>query len=418
MKRITSALVAAASGVALALVGPTATALAVAVPELCQGQTPTIVATSNNMKLQGTEGADVISTAGFRGVEVHGLAGDDLICASARRSAVLDGGSGDDSIVDLEAGAGTSERNGSLLLDGPGNDRYVGVRGTVLSFQGRATGVRIDLRAGTVIDGADTDRISNIHTVRGTAHPDTFIGTAFADRYQSSAHDEWDRSDDTDTIFAGAGADDIEAYGGTVWAGAGDDRVFAAGGAIVHGGPGDDSLHLHQGGRLLGGTGNDTITAADTRESDAFGRTVKPRFWLLGGSGNDIIQPPRADDQQDAGCPETCARGFLRGGSGRDTLDLTWRRGAVVDLATGRARVHGGHATLSSFENVRGSQVRDVIRGNAGRNRLEGRGGDDVLVGRGGRDVLLGGPGRDRADGGPGPDRCTAEARTSCRPEG
>jgi Ca2+-binding RTX toxin-like protein len=51
--------------------------------------------------------------------------------------------------------------------------------------------------------------------------------------------------------------------------------------------------------------------------------------------------------------------------------------------------------TLISFENVIGTNHKDLINGNSQANVLEGRGGDDFIFGAGGGDTLIGGSGAD-----------------------
>ena len=72
--------------------------------------------------------------------------------------------------------------------------------------------------------------------------------------------------------------------------------------------------------------------------------------------------------------------------------------GVTVNLAAGTAIDGFGNAeTLSSIENVRGTDSSDLLIGNADDNVLDGRGGSDVFRGFAGNDTFVGGGG-DTAD--------------------
>lgn len=389
-----------------------------AAEETCGGRPVTITATAQNQELQGTDGADVISTAGFRGVKVDGRGGDDVICTRSAHAAVLDGGAGADTLIDVDSGRADSSFDATVLQGGRGADRFVGIAGssgppdessTVLAFSAYTHGVAVDLSAGTVVDAGETDRVEGVHVVHGTNFPDTFVGSALADRYESTS--DFPDPRDADVVRAGAGDDEVTAYGGTVHAGPGDDRVTVWTGT-AYGEDGDDVISLVGNGRASGGPGDDRIRGGFISEDGTSLPVPHHRFRIDAGPGDDVVEAPASADPRYYRCPRWCARSRLDGGSGADRLDLTRR--SVVDLAARRGRLRGGTFSLGSFEHVRGSVGRDVIRGDARRNRLEGRGGADVLVGRGGPDVLRGGAGRDLADGGPGRDRCRAERRRSC----
>lgn len=396
----------AASGLVLTTAGLAVTSSpAQAAGEQCQGQDATIVATAAGQTLTGTDGADVIHTAGFTGISVAGGDGADIICAVAGTKADLDGGAGDDVLVDLATGAGTGR--GTKVFAGPGKDEFIGVGSTVLTFERATAGVTVDLAAGTVVDGADNETVTGIHVVRGSAFADTFTGTGAADTYVSSVGTI--AATDGDTIVTGGGNDTVTAYRGTVDAGTGNDSVLAYG-AVVEGGSGRDTLDQRFGGTANGGTGNDTLLAASSTKE---GPVEALPSVLNGGDGNDVLSPVFA-----SGAGSAYVLGAVDGGEGNDILSLVGRRQGVVDLqsgVSGRARVAGGRSTLASIEYVRGSGVRDIIRGDDGPNRFSGNGGDDAINGRDGDDRLDGGPGRDVVKGGLGDDVCrNAERKRSC----
>jgi ELWxxDGT repeat protein len=94
----------------------------------------------------------------------------------------------------------------------------------------------------------------------------------------------------------------------------------------------------------------------------------------------------------------------LDGGEGTDTADYTGNFGAVrVDLAVRRGWWNYAEGdTLSSIENITGTDFGDRLYGGDGVNVLRGGRGDDVILGRGGNDIISGGLGADELDGGDG----------------
>jgi len=135
----------------------------------------------------------------------------------------------------------------------------------------------------------------------------------------------------------------------------------------VTGGSGDDVIHGSADANLLAGAaGNDTISGGAGDDT------------LMGGTGNDTLD----------------------GGSGRDTADYSDSTGGVVvDLRiSGPQNVGGGQGsdTLTSIENLTGSEYGDTLVGTSGANVLDGRGGNDMLdASAGGNDTVLGGDGND-----------------------
>ena len=82
----------------------------------CLGRKATILGTSGNDVIYGTDGSDVI-VGGKGRDEIHGLGGDDFICGEGGRD-ILTGGSGDD---ELSGGQG-----GDAIFAGSGDDFLTG----------------------------------------------------------------------------------------------------------------------------------------------------------------------------------------------------------------------------------------------------------------------------------------------------
>jgi Ca2+-binding RTX toxin-like protein len=114
---------------------------------------------------------------------------------------------------------------------------------------------------------------------------------------------------------------------------------------------------------------------------------------IIGNDGKDIIKAGGGNDiiKGGGGADE------IYGGDGRDGAsyeDST--AGVQVSLLTGKG--HNGTAegdTLTSIEDLYGSQFDDKLTGNAKDNTLSGLAGDDTLKGGGGDDTLYGGAGND-----------------------
>jgi Ca2+-binding RTX toxin-like protein len=143
---------------------------------------------------------------------------------------------------------------------------------------------------------------------------------------------------------------------------------------VLLAGAGDNTLN--------GGAGNDVLVAGAGNDS------------LHGGDGNDLLIAGPGND-------------LLDGGQGIDTVSFAKAAaGVVVDLGNVGAQNTGGAGvdTLTSIENLIGSDYNDTLIGNGGDNVLNGGAGNDVLKGGGGNDTLIGGPGDDTLTGGSGND--------------
>lgn len=403
-----------AGGVVAAVPLQTATAEPTAAE--CQGQPVTIAATAAGQTLEGTSGADVIDTAGFASVTVHGNDGDDLICVRNAAGARAEGGAGNDTIVDEYANpaddaAGPARflpetHDGSVLVGGPGNDTLKGTADTLVTYAGDTTGVTIDVVAGAVTQGAETDTITGISRFVGTSYADSFVGGPEDDYFVGGPGVRADGGVAHDKVASGAGNDNITAQLATVDLGDGDDVAWVHGGRI-DGGAGNDRITINRRGTVLGGPGDDVITGiSDTTDTIGGGK-----FWLNGGDGNDTITPAVAVDANGRTvCAKGCTTTSVRGDAGTDWIAFDDAPAVKIDLRTGVFRTSNPWGRVAGVENVRGSAFGDQIFGNGAANRIEAGAGPDVMRGRGGNDVLYGGPGRDVAYGGPRNDECRSVA--------
>jgi Ca2+-binding RTX toxin-like protein len=285
-------------------------------------------------RLAGAEGADTLN-GGAGADELRGGAGDDTLgggggadrLTGGAGADVLAGGEGDDR---LEGGTGDDRLSGDA-----GNDRLLGGAGRDELYGGdgddRLSGGTGDDR----LAGGDGDDV-----LEGGEGVDTLSGDAGNDRLDGGA--------DVDALYGGSGDDILRGGEGddrTLDGGAGDDRIHGdAGDDVLRGGEGDD--------RLLGGSGDDDLLGGsgdDTLEGGAGADTFN------GQAGDDLMRVDAEDDL-----------GFVDGGAGRDTVELTEARAGAVNLAA-----------LSSVEVARGSGDNDTLNGTFALDRIEGGGGDD-----------------------------------------
>jgi Ca2+-binding RTX toxin-like protein len=367
----------------------------------CRGVPATIVGTPGDDDIAGTPGDDVI--VGDRGNDsIRGQGGDDLICGGRTRSKDtegdvvfqgLDGGPGDDTII---GGSGVDE-----IFGGTGSDLLVGRPGN------------------DFISGSD-----NKDRVRGGPGADNLSG---------------DGGDDD--VYGGSGADfmsDVE--GNNTLRGGPDDDVSESGpgNETIRGGRGRDAASYLLLQDPAGGSGShcSDITAdlsAGTASGDGFGTDTLDgieKVWT--GGGNDVLIGDEGPNEFYTGtlsCDETSPTDSVAGNGGLDritfdSLNVETGNGpgpVEVDLQAKTALWGDPESedrdliTLSSIEDVAGTEYEDVIFGDDGPNNLVGRDGDDLINGRGGDDQLLGHRGNDSLDGGlgantndggPGTDTC------------
>lgn len=379
-----------------------------AVPGSCHGVAVTIAGTDGDDRIVGTPGRDVVA-AGPGDDVVHGHGGDDLVCGGAGSDRLV-GGDGDDEldggadkreVVDTEA----YDWIGDALAGGPGDDVLgagpvspEGPRDTV-TWAASATGVEVDLAAGTATGEGTDSLVGPWHVAEGSRHDDVLAGSGGAEE-----------------LVGLAGADRLEGRGG-------DDMLV---GFHQRGGEGSE----RDGDVLLGGDGRDYLDG-----------DVGPDL-LRGGDGPDALRPDRgvdlsyggrgADDLDDVW--ERGAGQLLDGGVGTDVLSIgLFSRpglpdGEVVKGVRGRTDLRSerlratypdGHevvVAVRGFEvawtpllhqgwTLLGTDAADrLLAGERPGVTLRGRGGDDDFSGSFRRDVVDGGPGRDSVIRSPGGD--------------
>jgi Ca2+-binding RTX toxin-like protein len=369
----------------------------------CRGVPATIVGTARDDTLRGTSGNDVI--VGLRGLdEIDGRGGADLICGGPSRYKEIDG----DVVF-------------QNLFGGPGNDTVVG-------------GLGVD----EVFGDAGTD------LVIGAAGHDFLGGGLGNDTLRAGAGLDFVSGDEgSDRMFGDAGADWLNDFAGAnvLNGGDGPDELSSGpGNEMIRGGPGRDAVSYVEVLEDFGsGSHCNTITAnlaLGTAHGTGFGTdTLESLESVWTGGGNDVLTGNgRANGFYTGGfpCAEASPTDSVNGMGGADRISFDSESaeggsapGPVrVDLAAGTARWNNQGSpnpivvSLTSIENVTGTEYRDIIAGDAQPNGLNGgtdwgsfrgdviggAGGNDRLAGQGGSDELYGGPGADVLWGGPGSD--------------
>ncbi|MDA0171805.1 hypothetical protein OJ998_22080 [Solirubrobacter taibaiensis] len=242
--------------------------------------------------------------------------GDDVATSDGE----LDGGPGDDVLtagLRARGGPGRDRLKAQFIVDDDGahaaRDRY---EGQSVSYEGRRTNLRIDLRAGR----AGEDVLVGVHNATGGSGDDVLLGTNGAD----------------------------ELVGGP-----GDDRIGGLGG--------DDRLFVRDRDRVDAGAGDDTITLLARPEA---------RAQLRCGTGRDFVDSVGVRDFIAGDC-ERLAMGFstdvrLRATLPDPRLAVLTANGCLCVAA--RFVIYAGRQTVGS---ARGRRDRVVLRLNAlGRSLL------------------------------------------------
>ncbi|MDB5440394.1 MAG: Proprotein convertase, partial [Caulobacteraceae bacterium] len=334
---------------------------------------------------QDTLGAGLDTLISIQGVT--GSAFDDHLIGTARDEQ-FNGGAGDD-IID-----------GGLGRDG-------------VLYSNATQGVTVDLsQTGPQDIGQGRDTLTGIEYVFGSDFDDILTGGASTNSlYGGLGNDRLFGGSSDDFLNGGAGDDFMVGGGGynEYFGDSGSDTVsYASAGSTVN----LDLTNWHRqtapGGaeevfngieNLIGTAFDDMLTGDGTMNR------------LEGGLGDDVVDGGTGADVLEGGL----GNDTLLGGAGVDVDTASYASasmGVVVDLTIvgPMDTIGAGIDSLTSIENLIGSDFNDHLTGDAGANSLSGGAGDDALFGGLGNDELIGGLGADTLDGGAGADTVTYAA--------
>ena len=334
------------------------------------GETDTV---TNFQNLYGGSGVD----------DFFGDAGDN----------VFDGNNGAD---DIEASFGNDTYdgdNGNDILR-YGNARFDAESITVdlsnTSFSDSTLGAGFSQL--TLNTSGDIHLIKSIYEIAGTNN------TSTGDNITGSSAAEYLRGNNGgDTLNGGGGNDILEGGAGadTINGGTGNDTI--QGGSdndIIDGGDDNDDITGDDGvDTITGGSGNDTIRGGGTAGDN-----------INGEAGNDTLYANNSGGDTITGGADTDTVNYseVTNGAGVDVgIDITLSGGGGVDSQGN---------TLSTIENITGSNDDDNITGDAGANILSGGSGIDDLNGGDGADTLNGGNDSDTLNGGNDGDTLNGDA--------
>jgi Ca2+-binding RTX toxin-like protein len=304
---------------------------------------------------------------------------------------------------------------------GGGNDAINGGEGFDLisyHWNGGFRGINVHLATGQIIDQfGDTDTVSNVEEIQGTAFNDRMSGTANADHVRSldEGRDRYNGGDGLDVLsYEGeqgsqgivvdlAANSVIDSYGfrdsvisfeniiGTAredpFTGDELDNVFTpgAGNDTIDGGLGQNSVdYFFSPGS---GINADLISGSIV---DPFGNTdfVSNISAVFGTESDDVF----VGNSEGVLFEGNGGTDSYTGGSGFDTVTFERESGSlgvVVRLGAGTATdTYGNSESLISIDGVRGSLNADDLRGNGGVNTLIGFAGGDTLTGGAGADIV------------------------------
>lgn len=356
-------------------------------------------------------------------------------------SDIFNGGIGND---ELNGGAGNDTLTGGSGIDsvngGTGDDVILGSIGHFLDHTNGGSGTdTLDISAHSTaqINGDTfnflTQQMTTYGGVLDLISIESFIDNSGSNTVFSGGHL---------VLNMGAGNDTVHeaAVGGTntFMLGSGDDVLHinnsGIGGDNFDGGIGFDtidfsnsnltagaSINLNLGTLSLGGA-SEVMTNFENAVGSSSGDFIFGTAGvnnLVGGDGDDRLYGLAGNDNLQGGADDDLLRGdagndVLGGGAGIDTASYsTATDGVSVNLGLAGAQfvsASAGTDTLTSIENLIGSDFADFLQGDGSSNSIEGQNGNDDLRGFGGDDAMFGGNGHDLLLGGTGNDTLRGEA--------
>jgi len=284
----------------------------------------------------------------------------------------------DDTIVGSDANNVFRPLGGDDNVDGGGGTNEIRYDRDA-RFEDGGSGVIVDLDAGTATDGfGDTDTLSNIQNVRGSAFYDQITGDAGDNVLRGLSGD--------DDLYGGGGNDTLD--GGTGYSylqgGSGDDQIIGGDGpddateAVYVSSTSGVTVNLATGSADDGMGGTDQLINVDRIRASLFNDD------LTGDANNNHFRGLEGNDTIDGG------EGFDTARYDRDARFTDGDNGIEVNLADDTARDGFGDTdTLISIEAARGTEFNDTFIGDEGDNWFFGLGGIDTYTGGDGDDAFV-----------------------------
>ncbi len=331
--------------------------------------------------------------------QLLGLGGDDTFSPGAGNDRV-DGGAGSDDVQYFDATGGVtvdlSHSGPQNIGGGMGSDTLISIEGVTGSdfndfFRGNAGdgffngGLGVDAMTYDNATGPVTANLEAGTATGAGVGTDSFL--AIENLIGSNFNDSLTGSDGNNVIEGGPGDDTIDGGVGVDTA----SYAHAASGVTV-------SLGQLNVAQNTGGAGVDTLVAVENLLGSAFDDTLTGNNganMLSGGAGNDTLDGGAGNDVLNGDAGNDLLIGgagndVLNGGLGVDTASYATATAAVtVNLGLTTAQITGGAGTdtLTTVENLIGSNFNDTLTGDGNANVLEGGAGDDVMDGGAGVDT-------------------------------
>lgn len=372
----------------------------------------------------GSYGADVL--ASYTGNDLlRGGDGDDTLLGDEGDD-TLEGGAGADSMEGGHGGDRYEVRDGGdrVVEDGAG---MFGGTDSVLSWLPSYTlPANVENLTAMLSTGARLVGNELVNQLLGGVGNDTLAGLGDSDRLDGGAGIDTadygaapsfvdiDLTRPQPQVHGGAGADTLVSIENLVGSRFADRLTGDAAANRIDGGGGADTLDGGAGiDTLAGGNGADVYTVQDVGDlvveatAGSAGGTDTVVSWLASYTlpanvENGVVMSPGPAILSGNGLANVLTAGpgdnRLAGGGGRDTVSYEEATAAVrVALSVTSAQATGGSGrdTLTSIENLKGSDFADRLSGTAGINVLRGGLGNDTLTGGSGNDTLTGGGGND-----------------------
>jgi Ca2+-binding RTX toxin-like protein len=377
----------------------------------------TLTGNAGDNTLQGGDGDDTLDGGDGGDSASYDQATAAVTVSLAIVGAQDTGGAGTDTLLNIERLRGsdfddtlTGNAGDNALQGGDGDDTLDGGDGTDRASYDQATAavtVSLAIVGAQDTGGAGIDTLLNFEGLVGSSFNDTLTGNAANNVLDGGAG-----SDTLSYAFAlapvtvslalttaqatgGGGTDTLTGFENLTGSNYADTLTGSTSDNVLDGGLGVDTL--------VGGAGNDTYlvdesteivqesSGAGTDRVNAFASFTLPdhveRLQLVGsaainGTGNtlDNILYPNAGNN------------LVSGGVGSDAVDYFYANGPVtISLAITTAQATGasGIDTLTSIENLTGSNHADTLTGNDYNNAINGRQGADTMAGLKGNDNYL-----------------------------